>query len=156
MRTRTIILVAVLAVAGAACASGSGSGSGGRYGAPPATSAASPTGQASTSGGSGGYNYGSGGYGTGGGSTGAVALTVTQANFSFSPSTVKVKSGATIEVVNSTSGTPHTFTVPGKGIDVTVNPSSSEKIKIDLPAGTYPFECRFHASMGMTGTLTVT
>ncbi len=46
--------------------------------------------------------------------------------------------------------------MPGKGIDVTVNPGSSAKIKIDLPAGTYPFECRFHASMGMTGTLTVT
>lgn len=26
---------------------------------------------------------------------------------------------------------------------------------IDLPPGTYPFVCRFHESMGMTGTLVV-
>jgi len=32
----------------------------------------------------------------------------------------------------------------------------SATVKIDLPAGTYPFICTFHVGSGMKGTLTVT
>ena len=83
-------------------------------------------------------------------------MTVTQANYQFSPSTFSVASGDTITVTNSTPSTPHTFTVTGQTIDVTVSPASSQDVTIDLPAGTYPFVCRFHQSSGMVGTLTVT
>jgi plastocyanin len=41
-------------------------------------------------------------------------------------------------------------------VDVTVSPTTSQDVKIDLAAGTYPFFCRFHQAEGMTGTLTVT
>jgi plastocyanin len=146
-------VLAVMVVLGTACASSSstvGSGSG----------SATPTEASSTSGGgSGGYGgggYGSGGGGGGGGGGGASAMTVTQANYQFSPSTFSVASGDTITVTNSTPGTPHTFTVTGQAIDVTVSPASSQDVKIDLPAGTYPFICRFHQASGMKGTLTVT
>ena len=41
-------------------------------------------------------------------------------------------------------------------IDVTNPGGSSQVVTIDLPAGTYPFICRFHVSSGMKGTLVVT
>jgi plastocyanin len=145
-------VVAVMVVLGTACASNGSSVGGG-------SGSATPTEASSTSGGGG---YGGGGYGSGGGGGGgsggggASAMTVTQANYQFTPSTFSVASGDTITVTNSTPGTPHTFTVTGQTIDVTVSPASSQDVTIDLPAGTYPFVCRFHQASGMTGTLTVT
>jgi plastocyanin len=146
-------VVAVMVVLGTACASDGSSVGGGSGSATPTTEASSTSGGGS--GGYGGGGYGSGG-GGGGGGGGASAMTVTQANYQFSPSTFSVASGDTITVTNSTPGTPHTFTVTGQTIDVTVSPASSQDVTIDLPAGTYPFVCRFHQASGMTGTLTVT
>ncbi|MDP9296484.1 MAG: cupredoxin domain-containing protein [Actinomycetota bacterium] len=97
----------------------------------------------------------SGGGGSGNSSGGAPVQTVSQANYSFSPSTFTVKSGDTITVTNTTSSTQHTFTITGQTVDVTVDPGTSQKVTISAPPGTYPFICRFHASRGMTGTLTV-
>ena len=74
--------------------------------------------------------------------------------FTFSPSTVTVKQGDTITLDN-VSDTPHTFTVTGQSIDVETQPGKTTQVTIDLPPGTYPFVCRFHESMGMTGTLVV-
>ncbi|MFL5766720.1 MAG: cupredoxin domain-containing protein, partial [Actinomycetota bacterium] len=101
-----------------------------------------------------------GGSGTGtttttGGGGGSSATTLSQANYSFTPSKFTVKSGSSVTVKNTTSDTPHTFTISGENVDVTVNPGDSANVKIDLPKGTYPFYCSFHKSLGMTGTLTV-
>ena len=141
----------VLVVLATACASdGSTVGGGGT---------AVATSPGSSSGGSGG-GYGQGGYGSGGGGGGGgggtSTLTVTQANYSFSPSTFTVASGDTITIKNSTPSTPHTFTIDGQSVDVTVSPATSDDVTIDLPPGTYPFFCRFHQASGMTGTLKVT
>jgi plastocyanin len=73
----------------------------------------------------------------------------------FTPATLSVKKGDTISVQNVGS-TAHTFTVTGQSIDVTNDAGKSQDVTIDLPAGTYPFICRFHESSGMKGTLTVT
>jgi len=73
----------------------------------------------------------------------------------FTPTTVTVPHGSTI-TVNNLSSIPHTFTVSGQGIDVTNPGGSSQVVTIDLPAGTYPFICRFHVSSGRKGTLVVT
>jgi plastocyanin len=167
MRTArwTIAMMTALMLTGVACSNGSSAGSGGGLyggGAGPTSSAPSPT---SGSSGSGGGGYGQGGYGTGGGGGGGggqqsghgkSVLTVTQANYTFTPSTPKVASGDRVTIENSTPDTPHTFTVDGENIDVTVAPGTSQDVTIDLPAGTYPFFCSFHQSAGMTGTLTVT
>ena len=80
---------------------------------------------------------------------------VSVANYQFSPATVKVDSGDAIELTNTNPQTPHTFTVDGEDIDVSLDPGSSTTVTIDLPPGTYPFECTFHSSMGMRGTLKV-
>ena len=90
---------------------------------------------------------------TGGGSA---APTISQINYQFSPSTLTVKSGSTLAVKDATTGTPHNFTVTGKGIDVTNAAGQTQTVTISLPPGTYAFFCKFHVSMGMKGTLTVT
>jgi plastocyanin len=164
MRTRRSIsvaaAVAVLALAGVACSNdGSSAGSGGGLYGGGGVATTPPATMAPSSGGGNGYGhggYGNGGGGGGGGGTAASALTVIQQNYAFSPSTPKVASGDSITVRNGTTDTPHTFTVEGQDIDVTVGPGTSEDVKIDLQPGTYPFVCRFHESQGMTGTLTVT
>ena len=115
----------------------------------------------SGSGGSSGYGH-SGGYGNGGGGGGnggdggAPVATVTQADYAFSPSDLTVKAGDAITLTNGTTSTPHTFTIDGEGIDVTIAPQQSQDATIDLLPGTYTFYCTYHQSKGMTGTLTVT
>jgi plastocyanin len=88
-------------------------------------------------------------------SGGTAAVTVSQINYEFSPSNLTVSQGDTIAVKDATTGTPHTFTVEGKGIDVVNDAGQTQTVTIDLPPGTYPFICRFHSSLGMKGTLTV-
>jgi plastocyanin len=73
----------------------------------------------------------------------------------FSPTTISVKAGATLTIKNLGS-VPHTFTVTGQGIDITNDTGQTHQVTVNLPAGTYPFVCRFHEGSGMTGTLTVT
>lgn len=153
-----VVMVLLMALTGAACASdtsSAGSG-GGIYGGSPSSSGSGGS-PAPTSGGGYGHSggYGNGGGGTGGGGGKSVA-TVTQSNYVFTPSKLTVASGDTITIKNSTPSTPHTFTVDGQSIDVAMSPASSQDVQIDLPAGAYPFHCRYHQSKGMVGTLTVT
>jgi len=75
-------------------------------------------------------------------------------SFAFMPSTITVKRGTTLELDN-VSNTAHTFTVTGQNIDVETQPGQTSQVTIDLAPGTYPFICRFHQSLGMTGTLVV-
>ena len=75
-------------------------------------------------------------------------------SFAFMPSTVKVTQGTTLKLDN-VSDAAHTFTVTGQGIDVETQPGQTSQVTIDLPPGSYPFICRFHQSLGMTGTLVV-
>jgi len=83
------------------------------------------------------------------------AVTVSQTNYQFSPANLSVNQGDTIAVKDATTGTPHTFTIEGKGVDVVNDAGQTQTVTIDLPPGTYPFICRFHSSLGMKGTLTV-
>ena len=157
LRSRSVVALVVLACIAAACANDGGTSSGGTGGA--TVSAPSSAGGSSDDGTGGRYGSG-GGYGSGsesdsGSGGGPVALTLTQSNYRFSPAKPSVTSGDTIKIENSTSSTQHTFTVTGQGIDIVVDPGSSQTVGIDLPPGSYPFECRFHASSGMTGTLVV-
>ena len=164
MRKILTAMAMILGVVAASCA-GDGSGSGaGAYGGGASTvasgaasGAASATATATEGGGR--YGYGSGGSasGSGGGDGGGpVTGSVVAANYAFTPSNVTVASGATIQVKNSTPQTPHTFTVTGEDIDVALDPQSTAEVTIDLPRGTYAFECRYHAGSGMKGTLIVT
>lgn len=153
MRNRMLTWMAaaaVLATLTAACAS-SGAQSGGGNSPTSASSSGSSDGGAY----GGRYGYGPGPSSTpsqpGAGFSGTVQQGVT--GFTFTPSTFTVKEGAKITVTNAGS-IDHTFTV--KGIDVVNSPGQSHQVVIDLAPGTYTFVCRFHASLGMKGTITVT
>jgi plastocyanin len=73
----------------------------------------------------------------------------------FSPATLTVKHGDTIEVKN-VSSIPHTFTVKGQEIDLTNEGGQTQTVTVSLAPGTYTFICRFHVNAGMQGSLTVT
>jgi hypothetical protein len=79
---------------------------------------------------------------------------VTQSDFFFTPRAVVVHTGDSLRIANI-SNSPHTFTIASKGIDVVNSPGQAKTITIQLKAGSYPFVCTFHQSLGMTGTLIV-
>jgi plastocyanin len=157
--TRIVAAGAALMFALAACASdGGGTAGGGGTTAGGAGGSASPTGERGGYGDSGDDNGGSGEADDGddGGNGGAKAdVMVTVANYVFAPATIKVGRGDTIELSNTNPQTPHTFTVDGTKIDVSLDAGSSATATIAVPSGTYDFHCRFHASQGMRGTLVV-
>lgn len=88
-----------------------------------------------------------------GGTSGETRLAME--DFMFVPANLSVTTGSTIELDNEGEA-PHTFTVEGQDIDVTVNAGENGTATIDLPAGTYPYICMFHEGQGMVGELTVT
>jgi plastocyanin len=164
LQTRRGLLMGFVGLALVAAACGSkaaanegGSGAIGGGGTTTTSPTTGPTGSTGGSGYNGGGGYGGGGSGYTGGGDGMAAITVMEGlgnTFTFSPSTITVKQGDTVKLDN-VSDTPHTFTVTGQSIDVETQPGKRAQVTIDLPPGTYPFVCRFHGSMGMTGTLVV-
>jgi plastocyanin len=134
MRTRIALVAGIVALAALAAACGGG---GDETTTPPATTgggtttspAASPT-------------------ETGGGTEATLSIV----DFSFSPPSVSVASGGTIEVTNNGQA-PHTFTVDNTDVDESFDAGASQSVPIDLDPGDYPFHCKIHPNM--TGTLTV-
>jgi plastocyanin len=149
--TRTALgAVVLVAMIGVACASKSPTATG-TAGAPGATTPAAR-------GGYGDKVYGGGGGTTSPSSGASVSATVTQGaggQLAFSPATLTVKQGDTIEI-DDVASIPHTFTIDGQGVDVVNEGGQKQTVTISLAPGTYSFVCRFHASLGMKGTLTVT
>jgi plastocyanin len=130
MRKTLLALVAVLALAGAACSSNNSS---------------TPSGGGSSSAGGGGGCTAD---------TATASTSVTIANFAFDPNCFTVSSGASISLTNNDS-TTHSFTLDDTSTDVSVDVGAGSGADATAPAaGTYPFHCRFHATM--TGTLIVT
>lgn len=75
-------------------------------------------------------------------------------DFAFTPTSLSVPSaGGTVKFTNSGS-VEHNFTVDGKGISKDAEAGKSATVKVDLPAGTYQFHCKYHPTQ-MKGTLTV-
>ncbi|HZD18817.1 MAG TPA: cupredoxin domain-containing protein [Actinomycetota bacterium] len=134
---RFVLALAAVLLLAAACGGGDESPEGASTGATGATAATGTTGSTGATG-----DQGSG------------AATVRAVNFAFDPAQVEVASGDTIEVRNTTPSTPHTFTVDGTDIDVSLGGMESQTVTIDLDPGTYDFHCEIHPQM--TGTLTVT
>jgi plastocyanin len=96
-------------------------------------------------------DVGAGGDGGGGGSS--VALSA--ANFAFSPTSLSVGAGGSIEFTNE-DDTEHNFTATDADLDEDADPGGS--VTIDLAGvepGSYEFFCEYHRD-SMTGTLEVT
>ena len=163
MRSTTIRgLVALAAVVLLAAACGESGGDADDGAAAAETGAAGDTGSA---GDEAGYYGDRGGGGMGSmGSTGETAdagaggaeLSVALNNYLYDPARIEVESGATIEVQNANANTPHTFTVRGTEIDVSLEPLTSDTAVIDLDPGSYTVFCKLHTSFDMEAELTVT
>lgn len=87
---------------------------------------------------------------------GDIAATITTSGFSFSPSTATIAAGQYIKF--TTAGNHNFQNQPGAPADAMFDsgPPGAQTACLQFTvAGSYPFECVVHASMGMTGTLTV-
>lgn len=90
----------------------------------------------------------------GGGSGGGGSVTLTAADFAFSPDAVTAAAGDTIEFSNDDDA-KHSFTAEEAGIDEDADAGESVSIDLgDAEAGTYDFVCKYHPEM--TGTLEIT
>jgi len=78
---------------------------------------------------------------------GAADATVTAQDFEFSPSTVTIPSGGSIEITNAGEAT-HSFTMDDESVSEDLEPGQTVTVTI-ATAGS--FHCRFHAQM--TGTV---
>lgn len=156
VRMRVLVGLATLSVLAVACG-GDANDAGGSMGGGPtgATAATGPTDSGDDPGA--GSLYGGSNEMTGAtGATGANAdVSVSLNNYLFDPGTVKVGTGDVVAVRNGNARTPHTFTVVGEDVDLELAPLTTETVTIDLAPGTYELICRFHESLGMTGTLKV-
>ena len=78
---------------------------------------------------------------------------VEQDDFYFGPTYIKAKPGSTIKVELENDGNvPHTFTIDGMNVDVTVDKGTRKDVSVTLPSsGAVVFYCRFHRGQGMQG-----
>lgn len=85
------------------------------------------------------------------------SIEVTQRDFFFEPTLLIGDAGQSLEVhVVNEGGSPHTFTVEGQGVDVVLDPGDDGEATVTFPdSGALAFVCRFHASSGMRGGLSV-
>ena len=156
VRMRVLVGLATLSVLAVACG-GDANDAGGSMGGGPtgATAATGPT-DSGDDPGAGSLYGGSNGMTGATGATGANAdVSVSLNNYLVDPGTVKVGMGDVVAVRNGNARTPHTFTVVGEDVDLELAPLTTETVTIDLAPGTYELICRFHESLGMTGTLKV-
>jgi plastocyanin len=89
-------------------------------------------------------------------STGDIGVNITTSGLTFSPSTATITAGQYVKF--TTTGTHNFQNQPGAPADSTFNsgtPGPQTSCLKFTTAGSFPFECVVHASMGMTGTLTV-
>jgi plastocyanin len=90
--------------------------------------------------------------GAGGGGT---EVTVTAANFAFSPDELKLEPGEEVSLTFVNDDTaPHTFTSEDAGIDVKADAGDTASGAFTAPeSGSVDFQCSIHPAM--TGTITV-
>jgi plastocyanin len=89
------------------------------------------------------------------GSPTAGAVTLTMTDNVFDPVDVTIASGAELEMVNNGAAL-HSVTIEGTDFDKDVNAGETETESVDVPAGSYRLICKYHVSIGMEGTITVT
>ena len=75
----------------------------------------------------------------------------------FVPKEISAKAGDITIDFKNTGVAPHTFTAADFSVDQNVNAGQSTTLTLKgAKPGTYKFVCKYHESLGMTGTITVT
>ncbi len=105
--------------------------------------------------GTGPNSYSGGGSGGGSGGTSGTAK-IAMWNYYFLPAVDTVAAGTKVTWTNETSSTVHTSISDSTGIwnSGNVNPGGSYSYTFNT-AGTYPYYCQYHVSLGMKGTIVV-
>ena len=76
------------------------------------------------------------------------SVTVTTSGDGFSPPTIEVAAGGSIEFSNFDQSTKHTFTTDDGSIDVVAKTNETVTIDLaDVEPGTYEFHCEIHPPM---------
>jgi plastocyanin len=116
-------------------------------------------GSSSSSSGSGGSPYGGGSSKTpstsaaaAGGAGASIALSAK--DFAYTPTALTVPGGGGTVKFTNTGSVEHNFTVDGQSVSKDAEAGASASVKVDLPAGSYKFHCKYHPTQ-MKGTLTV-
>ncbi len=100
-------------------------------------------------------SYGTNGGGSSSGGGGAPPNTIVMQNIAFNPSTKTITKGTTLTFQNL-DGFVHTATSDSAGgWDTGDIAGGSSKTVTFSTAGTFPYHCKYHASMGMTGKIIV-
>jgi cytochrome c oxidase subunit II len=71
-------------------------------------------------------------------------ISISAERFAFSPSKVRVKQGAVVELVITSEDTDHGFRIPRANIDVAIPQQGKGEVRVRFIAkekGVYPFEC---------------
>jgi uncharacterized cupredoxin-like copper-binding protein len=93
------------------------------------------------------------------GGSAATAITIAMTEFAFDPAQFAIPANTDVTATLTNSGAlPHDFTIDRAGVSSEeVQAGGSTTVTLNLPPGTYEFHCSVpgHASLGMTGTLTV-
>ena len=98
-----------------------------------------------------------GGGGSGGSGDSASSKELELDDYYFQPKTIQGNPGQkiTLELKNEGS-TEHNFTLSDQSIDQDVEKGETAKVTVTVPqSGSVRFYCKYHRSMGMTGTLKV-
>ena len=84
-------------------------------------------------------------------------VTVTNDGNSFSPESITVNQGDTVQITFQSTENVHTFTLPEFNVDTgNVNPGDAKMVEFVADSqGEFEFYCTIHRNMGMTGTLIV-
>jgi cytochrome c oxidase subunit II len=88
-------------------------------------------------------------------------VNITAERFTFSPSKIKVKQGALVELVLTSDDTDHGFRLPSAGVDVAIPQQGRGEARVRFVArekGTFAFECSRPCGAGhnlMRGTIIV-
>lgn len=85
------------------------------------------------------------------------SVRVQQVDDHFQPSSLNGHAASPLTVSLTNAGSvAHTFTIDGLGVDKTLAPGESATVTFTpAAAGTLTFYCRFHRSLGVIGTITV-
>jgi plastocyanin len=93
-------------------------------------------------------------YGSAASPTTSAPSTIVMANLAFSPTTLTIKKGTTITWKNNDAYV-HTSTSDSGVWDSGDIAGGGSRTTTFATAGTFPFHCTYHGSMGMTGTIIV-
>jgi cytochrome c oxidase subunit 2 len=87
-----------------------------------------------------------------GGSDGAQVVTIAAQQWSFSPNTITLPKGKTVDFEVTSNDVHHGFNLPDFGVRADVVPGQTTRVRVTLDkAGTYNFHCDYYCGSGHEG-----